>query len=63
MLNNFVKEMEDFQAFNFKTFAEEFDFSKYKTLLDVGGCGGSLSITVAKSHPHIDCITLDLPPI
>lgn len=56
----FVKSMEDIQAVNFKKFAEKFDFSKYKTVLDVGGSGGLLSITVAKANPHLSCITLDL---
>ena len=55
--------MEDIQSVNFKKFANNFDFSKYKTVLDVGGSGGLLSITVAKAHSHLACITLDLPII
>ncbi len=48
---------------NFEAFAEKFDFSKYKTLCDVGGANGLLSRTVAKRHPHLKCTSWDLPPV
>ena len=48
---------------NFAVLAEKFNFSKYKTLCDVGGATGLLSTLVAKKHPHIKCISFDLPGV
>lgn len=36
-------------------------FSRYRTLLDVGGYAGLLSMVVAKHQPHRNCVTLDVP--
>ena len=62
-LKAFVNAMSGIQMGNFMTFAQSFDFSKYKTLTDVGGSAGLLSLMVAKHQPHMSCITFDLPPI
>jgi cyclopropane fatty-acyl-phospholipid synthase-like methyltransferase len=43
--------------------AQKFDFSNAKTLLDIGGSAGLLSLMVAKHQPHMHCITWDLPPV
>src|SRR5258708_36437891 len=48
---------------NFKAFVEKFDFSKYKTLCDIGGATGQLSCMVAKAHSHMQCTTFDLPKV
>jgi hypothetical protein len=48
---------------SFAAFAERFDFSRYKTLCDIGGAGAMLSIQVAKSNPHMKCTSFDLPPV
>src|SRR4030095_2419732 len=48
---------------NFETFAEKFDFSRYKTMCDIGGATGQLSIFVARRHPHMTCRTCDLPQV
>jgi 2-polyprenyl-3-methyl-5-hydroxy-6-metoxy-1,4-benzoquinol methylase len=48
---------------NFEALADKFDFSHYRSLCDVGGATGLLSIEVAKKHPHIECISFDLPPV
>jgi 16S rRNA G1207 methylase RsmC len=48
---------------NFETFADKFDFSPYKTMCDVGGASGQLSIFVARRHPHMTCRTCDLPAV
>ena len=44
-------------------FAQNFDFSKYKTLTDIGGSAGLLSLMVAKHQAHMNCTTVDLPPV
>jgi hypothetical protein len=62
-LKEFVNAMSGIQMGNFMTFAQKFDFTKYKTLVDVGGCAGLLSLMVAKHQPHMTCTTFDLPPV
>jgi len=62
-LEQFVEAMSGVSAGNFTALAEKFDFSKYKTLCDVGGAAGILSITVATRHKHITCTTTDLPKV
>jgi hypothetical protein len=62
-LKGFINAMSGIQMGNFMTFAQKFDFSKYKTLADVGGSGGLLSLMVAKHQPHMTCTTFDLLPV
>ncbi|HKP70828.1 MAG TPA: methyltransferase [Pyrinomonadaceae bacterium] len=60
-LEQFMDAMAGISAGNFQAFAEKFDFSNYKTLTDVGGATGQLSMLVAKHNPHMACTTTDLP--
>jgi hypothetical protein len=62
-LEQFMGAMTGLSRLNFEAFAEKFDFRPFKTLCDVGGATGLLSIEVAKRHPHIACISFDLPPV
>ncbi|WP_228853461.1 acetylserotonin O-methyltransferase [Aegicerativicinus sediminis] len=62
-LREFIHGMGGVQAGNFMKLAHDFDFSKYKTLCDVGGSGGNLSIHVAKNNSHMKCISFDLPAV
>jgi len=62
-LEQFMNAMSGVSAGNFKTFARKFDFSKYKTLCDVGGATGQLSCVVAAANPHMRCISFDLPKV
>ena len=62
-LKGFINAMSGIQMGNFMTFAQKFDFSKYKTLADVGGSAGLLSLMVAKHQPHMTCTTFDLLPV
>ena len=59
-LEQFVNAMAGISLANFEAFAEKFDFAPYKTMCDVGGAGGQLSIAVARRHPHMMCTTCDL---
>ena len=61
-LEQFMDAMSGISAGNFMAFAEKFDFSRYKSLCDVGGATGLLSRLVAKRHPHMTCTSADLPP-
>lgn len=60
-LEQFMDAMSGISAGNFQSFAEKFDFSDYGTLCDVGGATGQLSMLVAARHPHMQCISTDLP--
>src|SRR5437762_3516768 len=62
-LEQFLGAMTGLSRINFEAFAARFDFSKFKTLCDVGGATGLLCLEVAKRHPHLDCISFDLPPV
>jgi O-methyltransferase domain/Dimerisation domain len=62
-LHEFINAMSGIQTGNFMMFAQKFDFSKYKTLVDVGGSGAILSIMVAKHQPGMTCVSFDLPPV
>jgi predicted O-methyltransferase YrrM len=60
-LEQFMEAMAGISVGNFKALAAKFDFSRYKTLCDVGGANGILSVLVAQAHPHMHCISADLP--
>ncbi len=62
-LEQFMGAMTGISRMNFELFAEKFDLSRYQTLCDVGGATGLLSIECAKQHPHLKCVSFDLPPV
>jgi len=62
-LQEFMDAMSGIQLGNFIMLAKKFDFNKYKTLVDIGGADGLLSIHICLNHPDIHCITFDLPPV
>ena len=62
-LEQFLGAMTGLSRINFEAFAARFDFSRYKTVCDVGGATGLLCIEAAKAHPHLHCTSFDLPPV
>src|SRR5690242_16886089 len=62
-LEQFMGAMTGLSRMNFEAFATKFDFSQFKTLCDVGGATGLLSIEAARKNPHLRCISFDLPPV
>ena len=62
-LEQFMNAMAGISAGNFRSFAEKFDFSRYRTLCDVGGATGQLALYVAERHPHMRCTSADLPEV
>ena len=62
-LEQFLDAMAGLSRINFEALADKFDFSRYRTLCDVGGATGLLCMEVAKKHPQIECISFDLPPV
>jgi hypothetical protein len=62
-LEQFISAMSGISRPNFVRLAELFDFGRYQTLCDVGGAAADLSCAVAAQHPHIRCISFDLPVV
>jgi hypothetical protein len=62
-LEQFMAAMSGASTGNFMALAAKFDFSRYATLCDIGGAEGMLSSMVARAHPHLRCISADLPSV
>lgn len=62
-LEQFMRAMTGISLGNFHALAEQFDFSRYETVCDLGGATGQLSIILAQRHPHLQCTTFDLPVV
>ena len=62
-LEQFMRAMQGASLGNFHALAEKFDFSRYETVCDVGGATGQLSMILARRHPHLRCISFDLPVV
>jgi hypothetical protein len=62
-LEQFMGAMTGLSRLNFEAFAAKFDFKPFKTLCDIGGATGLLCMEVAKRHPHLQCISFDLPVV
>ena len=62
-LEQFMLAMAGISMGNFHALAATFDFSKYKTVCDVGGASGRLCTTLAARHPHLSCTSFDLPVV
>ena len=62
-LEQFLGGMIGLSRINFEALATKFDFSRFKTLCDIGGATGLLCTVVAKTHPHLGCVSFDLPPV
>jgi hypothetical protein len=63
LLESFLNGMAGVQAGNFMALARKFDFSTYNSLCDIGGANGLLSVCIARQHPHLRFLSLDLPPV
>ncbi len=62
-LGEFLSAMSGFQAQNFTQLAEKFDFSKYKTVSDIGGALALLTRTLGEKHKHLSFSSFDLPQV
>jgi hypothetical protein len=62
-LREFMDAMSGFQVGNFTALVRTFDFSKYRTVADLGGADGFLCCMIARQHPGVMCTTYDLPPV
>jgi O-methyltransferase/methyltransferase family protein len=62
-LGEFLEAMTGFQAGNFAQLAAKFDFSRYRTVSDIGGALALLSRIVGARHTHLAFTSFDLPPV
>ncbi|HLX93789.1 MAG TPA: methyltransferase [Puia sp.] len=62
-LREFLNAMTGIQIGAFMSFAKQFDFSRYHSLTDAGGCIGALCVQVALNQPHMHCTVFDLPAV
>jgi hypothetical protein len=62
-LEQFMHAMQGISRGNFHALAEKFDFSRYRTVCDVGGATGELCQALAAHNEHLRCTTFDLPVV
>ena len=62
-LEQFLAAMTGVQRGNFRALAQKYDFSRHRTLCDVGGAAAALSVEVASHHSHLRCTSFDLPVV
>lgn len=62
-LEGFLAAMGGLQLGNFMSLAASFDFSKHRSVCDVGGARGDLCCVLAQHHPHLSLTNFDLPPV
>ena len=62
-LETFMSAMDASSRQNFELLAQRFPFDRYRRLCDVGGADGLLCGIVAAAHPHLDCVSFDLPAV
>jgi len=62
-LEQFMQAMAGISRGIFEALAQKFDFSRYRTVCDVGGATGQLSTILATHHPHLTCTSYDLPVV
>jgi len=62
-LEQFLSAMASLQSGNFVALANRFDFSGFRTLLDVGGANGKLCRVLAAGYPQLSLVSFDLPRV
>lgn len=62
-LEQFLGAMASLQAGNFAVLGTRFDFSKFKSVLDVGGANAELCRKLAARFPGLSLLSFDLPAV
>jgi SAM-dependent methyltransferase len=60
---NFTRAMHSVSERPAAGLAEVVDFGKIRSVLDVGGGSGALSLAIARAWPHMRCVIWDLPVV
>lgn len=62
-LHAYHKTMYQYAIDDYKTLSDVIDFSKHKTLMDVGGGYGAVIESIKSKYPSVDCVLFDLPKV
>jgi hypothetical protein len=62
-LEQFMNAMAGIGVLNFEAFADKFDFSPFRSHIDIGGATGLLASKVQAKHPHLASASFDLPVV
>jgi C-methyltransferase len=62
-LHAYHKAMYQYAKDDYKTLPDVIDFSKHKSVMDLGGGYGAVLENIKKKNPNLDCILFDLPKV
>lgn len=62
-LHAYHKAMYQYAKDDYKRLPDVIDFSKHKSVMDVGGGYGAVLENIKKKYPNLDCILFDLPKV
>ncbi|MDD3804345.1 MAG: methyltransferase [bacterium] len=62
-LHAYHKAMYQYAKDDYKTLPDVIDFSKYKSIMDVGGGYGAVLENIKAKNPNLECILFDLPKV
>lgn len=62
-LDAYHKAMYEYAKDDYKILSDMIDFSKYKSVMDVGGGYGAVLENIKANNPNIECILFDLPKV
>lgn len=59
----FSRAMHTVEALSGDSYARDFDWGRYRRLIDIGGSRGSKALTILRQHPHLHALVTDRPPV
>lgn len=62
-LHAYHKAMYQYAKDDYKTLSDVIDFSKHKSVMDVGGGYGAVLDNIKNKNPNLECILFDLPQV
>lgn len=63
MLEELLNARAEAQIGTFMALASKFRIRQYRSLCDIGGANATLSVCMARKHPQLECLSVDLPPV
>lgn len=62
-LHAYHKAMYQYAKDDYKTLPDVIDFSKYKSVMDVGGGYGAVLENIKAKYPNVECVLFDMPKV
>lgn len=59
----FAQAMDSVEALSGDCFARDFDWSRFRRIIDVGGSRGAKSVTILRCHPRLRALVVDRPQV